>query len=310
MGVMRTLLLKGSESPWLASHVAKRHFAQRAVRRFLPGETVEAALAAVEELRGRGITSVLTQLGEAIADRREAEAATAHYLDVLDKAQRTDLSTQLSLKPTQLGLGLDAGLCVAQAARLADRAAQLGTFVWIDMEASPYVDATLDLYRTLRAEYDNVGVCLQAYLYRTVADLESLLPIRPAIRLVKGAYSESPGVAFVRKADVDQNFVKLAKRLLSAEARQGGVRHGFGTHDMQLVARIRDFAEGAGIAKDAYEIQMLYGIRRSDQVRLSAEGASIRVLISYGAAWFPWYMRRLAERPANLGFVLRSVFTS
>jgi proline dehydrogenase len=309
MGVMRSLLLKGSESPWLAAQVANRRFAQRAVRRFMPGETNDAALAAAQELQGRGITAVLTQLGEAIANRREAEAVTAHYLDVLDRVQRTGLPAQLSVKPTQLGLDLGVEVCTAQAKRLVDRAAQLGTFVWIDMEASPYVDATLDLYRALRAEHDNVGVCLQAYLYRTAADLESLLPIHPSIRLVKGAYSEPPGVAFVRKADVDENFMKLAKRLLNA-GREGGVRHGFGTHDMQLVARIRDFAEGAGVAKDAYEIQMLYGIRRNDQVRLSAEGASVRVLISYGSAWFPWYMRRLAERPANLGFVLRSVFAS
>jgi len=310
MGVMRSLLLKGSESPWLATQVANRRFAQRAVRRFMPGETVDAALAAAQELNGRGITAVLTQLGEAITDRGEAEAVTAHYLDVLDRVQRTGLRAQLSVKPTQLGLDLGVEVCTAQAKRLVDRAAQVGTFVWIDMEASPYVDTTLDLCRTLRAEYDNVGVCLQAYLYRTAADLESLLPIHPSIRLVKGAYSEPPGVAFVRKADVDENFIKLAKRLLSGAAREGGVRHGFGTHDMQLVARIRDFAEGAGVAKDAYEIQMLYGIRRNDQVRLSAEGASVRVLISYGSAWFPWYMRRLAERPANLGFVLRSVFAS
>lgn len=310
MGVMRSLLLKGSESPWLATQVANRRFAQRAVRRFMPGETIDAALAAAQELQGRGITAVLTQLGEAIADRREAEAVTAHYLDVLDRVQRTGLPAQLSVKPTQLGLDLGVEVCAAQAKRLVDGAARLETFVWIDMEASPYVDATLDLYRALRAEHDNVGVCLQAYLYRTAADLESLLPIHSSIRLVKGAYSEPPGVAFVRKADVDENFIKLAKRLLSGAAREGGVRHGFGTHDMQLVTRIRDFAEGAGVARDAYEIQMLYGIRRNDQVRLSAEGASVRVLISYGSAWFPWYMRRLAERPANLGFVLRSVFSS
>jgi proline dehydrogenase len=310
VGVMRSLLLKGSESPWLATHVANRRFAQRAVRRFMPGETVDAALAAAEELRGRGITAVLTQLGEAVSERGEAEAVTAHYLNVLDRVQRTEVPAQLSVKPTQLGLDLGVEICMAQAKRLVDRAAQVGTFVWIDMEASPYVDATLDLYRALRAEQQNVGVCLQAYLYRTAADLESLLPIHASIRLVKGAYSELPGVAFVRKADVDENFMKLAKRLLSGSGREGGVRHGFGTHDMQLVARIRDFAEGAGITKDAYEIQMLYGIRRNDQVRLSAEGASVRVLISYGSAWFPWYMRRLAERPANLGFVLRSVFTS
>jgi proline dehydrogenase len=178
------------------------------------------------------------------------------------------------------------------------------------MEASPYVDGTIELYRTLRSKHDNVGLCLQSYLYRTAEDLEALLSINATIRLVKGAYNEPSETAFPGKEDVDTNFMKLAKRLLSSEGRAGGARHGFGTHDTRLIERIRDFAEGAGIPKDAFEIQMLYGIRRSDQIRLSAEGASVRVLISYGTAWFPWYMRRLAERPANLAFLVRSVFTS
>jgi proline dehydrogenase len=175
------------------------------------------------------------------------------------------------------------------------------------MESSRYVDATLELYRELRSHYHNVGICLQSYLYRTVEDLASLVPLGAAIRLVKGAYMEPPDTAFPRKSDVDENFVRIAKRLLGEEARACGVRVGFGTHDVAVITRIRDFAEGAGVPKDAYEVQMLYGIRRDAQARLAAAGYRLRVLISYGSAWFPWYMRRLAERPANLGFVLRSL---
>lgn len=308
MGAMRSMLLKGSESRWLAGKIQGRAFVQRAVRRFMPGETVEAAAAAADELRSRRITSVLTLLGEAVTDRDEADAVTAHYLEVLDRIERSAIPAHLSLKPTQLGYDVDPDVCAAQLERLVSRADEIGSFVWIDMEASPYVDGTLGLYRQLRASHDNVGVCLQSYLYRTAEDLEGLLSERATIRLVKGAYNEPPSIAFPRKHDVDANYMKLAKRLLSAVPTSERVRHGFGTHDMHLVARIRDFAEGAGIPRDAFEIQMLYGIRQHDQIRLSAEGASVRVLISYGTAWFPWYMRRLAERPANLGFVLRTMF--
>ncbi|MGD8727505.1 MAG: proline dehydrogenase family protein [Gemmatimonadales bacterium] len=308
MGVMRNMLLRGSESAWLAAKVQKRGFVQRAVRRFMPGDTIEAAVAAAEGLSGRNISSVLTLLGEAVADRSEAEAVAQHYAEVLAQINSHGISGHLSLKPTQFGFDIDPSLCAELIDGLVARASEIDSFVWIDMEASPYVDGTIELYRGLRATHENVGVCLQSYLYRTAKDLESLLEINGTVRLVKGAYKEPSDVAFPSKTDVDANFMKLAKRLLSADARAGRVRPAFGTHDMQLVTRIRDFAEGAGISKDDYEIQMLYGICRNDQVRLSAEGASVRVLISYGTAWFPWYMRRLAERPANLGFVVRSVF--
>ncbi len=307
MGAMRTLLLKGSQNHWLATRVPRRKFVQRAVRRFMPGETLEAALATAERLRGSGMDTVVTLLGEAIADRTEAERVTAHYLDAYERIERAGLPTEISVKPSQMGLDVGSDVCAAQLDALARRAEEGGGFLWVDMEASPYVDATLELYRGLRERYAHVGVCLQSYLYRTAEDLEQLLPLAPSIRLVKGAYSEPPSLAFPRKRDVDENFMRLAKRLLSREARELGVRVGFGTHDMQLIDRVRDFAEGAGLPPDAYEVQMLYGIRRSDQVRLTAEGQPVRVLISYGSAWFPWYMRRLAERPANLWFVARSV---
>jgi len=307
MGLMRNLLLKGSQSPWLAGQVRRRRFAQRAVRRFMPGETVEAAVSAAEGLGTSSLSTVLTLLGEDIADRSEAEKVRDHYLDVFDRLSRASLPTHVSVKPTQLGLSIATDLCLEMLTGLAQRARSADSFLWIDIESSPWVDRTLDLYRTLRPDHPNLGLCLQSYLYRTADDLESLLAIDPTIRLVKGAYNEPPEIAYPRKQDVDENYMRLAKRLLSSEGRRSGQRHGFGTHDLQLLARIGDYADGAGIAKDAYEIQMLYGIRREQQIRLASRGYSVRVLISYGSHWFPWYMRRLAERPANLWFVAKSV---
>lgn len=307
MGVMRNLLLKGSRSSWLAGQVRRRRFAQRAVRRFMPGETVEAAVSAAEVLAASSLSTVLTLLGEDIADRSEAEGVRDHYLDVFDRVRRGSLPAHVSVKPTQLGLNIAPDLCAEMLAALAQRADSSNSFLWIDIESSPWVDRTLDLYRTLRADHTNIGLCLQSYLYRTADDLESLLPLNPTIRLVKGAYNEPPEIAYPRKQDVDENYMRLAKRLLSDDGRGAGQRHGFGTHDVQLLARIGDFADGAGIPKDAYEVQMLYGIRREEQIRLAARGYQVRILISYGTHWFPWYMRRLAERPANLWFVAKSV---
>lgn len=308
MGVMRTLLLKASHSDWLARQATNRRFAKRAVSRFMPGEHVQAAISAAGDLRERSITTVFTLLGEAIADGSEAEKVRDHYLDVLERVDRSALATHLSVKPTQLGLDISRDLCTELISGLLSRAAALENFLWIDMESSEHVDATLEVFRELRTSHANVGLCLQSYLHRTADDLEALLPLTPTIRLVKGAYNEPPHIAFPRKQDVDANFFKLAKRLLAEDARREGVCPGFGTHDMRLITRIQDFAEGAGIPKNAYEVQMLYGIRRNDQLRLTAEGYSVRVLISYGSYWFPWYMRRLAERPANLWFVATSVF--
>lgn len=308
MPILRSMLLKGSESRWLAERVARRPFAQRAVRRFMPGETVDAALAAADTIGALGMTTVLTKLGEAITGKDAAHDVTSHYQGVMERIARAGLATQISIKPTHLGLDVSRDLCLTQLQTLAATARDTGNFLWIDMEASPYVDATLELHAALRADFTSVGVCVQSYLYRTADDVEALLALGAAVRLVKGAYAESPEVAFPRKADVDEAFVRLGKRMLGEEARANGMRVGLGTHDPHVIARLNDYADGAGVPKDGYEIQMLYGIRRADQQRLSAAGYAVRVLISYGSEWFPWYMRRLAERPANLGFVLRSMF--
>jgi len=233
---------------------------------------------------------------------------TLHYLDVLDKVKAAGLSAQISVKPTQLGLDLDKELCFRNLQRLVDRAEERDNFVWIDMESSPYVDPTLDLYRRTRARSPRIGIAIQAYLYRTKDDIESLIPLGAAIRLVKGAYLEPASVAFPKKADVDANFYTLSCRLLQKYAQQaGGLLH-MATHDPVLVDRLTAFIDEQRVPKSAYEFAMLYGIQRPLQQRLVDSGRPLRVLIAYGEYWFAWYMRRLAERPANVLFVIKNLF--
>lgn len=308
MGLVRNLLLVASTNPWLRERAPRYWFVRRTVSRFMPGEEVDAALAAARVLQESGITSVLTRLGENISDPAEADCVTAHYLEVLDLIRSSKLPTQISVKLTQLGLDLDPELCYANLQKLLEHADASDT-VWIDMEASHYVDITLELYRRARRVFPNVGICLQSYLYRTEKDLASLWPLSPTIRLVKGAYKEPSDRAFPRKRDVDENFFALAKRLLGEEARRDGVRAAIATHDLKLIERIKEFAASSGLSKSQLEFQMLYGIQREGQKQLAREGYPVRVLISYGSYWFPWFVRRLAERPANVLFMLRHLLT-
>ena len=306
MALARSLLLRASRSTWLAEQFRKRAFARRAVRRFMPGEDLAAALDASGELATAGIGTVLTQLGEQVRSGAEAEVVRDHYLQVIDQLRDRFLPAHVSVKLTHLGLDVGRDACKRHVLALAAKAREEGSFLWIDMEESRYVDATLDLYRAARAEGAGVGVCLQAYLRRTPQDLTALLPLSPAIRLVKGAYNEPPDVALPRKRDVDAQYYTLAVRLLDAVA-TGRATAVFGTHDLHLVDRIREQA-GVRQADGRYEVHMLYGIRSDAQRALAAQGVKVRVLISYGSHWFAWYMRRLAERPANVWFVLRSLF--
>lgn len=306
MSLARRLLLRASRSQWLARQLRDRPFFQRAVRRFMPGEALDAALDAAAEFAKARIGAVLTELGEQVTTRPEAEAVRDHYLGVLDRIRRRGLPAQISVKLTHLGLEADREACMRDVLALAARAEQTRSFMWIDMEESRYVDATLDVYRRVKAEWSNVGVCLQAYLRRTGGDLETLFPLSPAIRLVKGAYNEPAEVAFPRKRDVDAHYFKLAVRLLSEAMRQRA-KPVFGTHDLGLIAKIREAATALGLDGGAYEFHLLYGIRAAQQRALAAEGVGVRVLISYGSAWFAWYMRRLAERPANVWFVVRNL---
>lgn len=304
---MRRLLLRASGSEWLRERATRYGFARRTVHRFMPGEDLDAALAAAHALKQRGLAVVLTQLGEDLGAASEADAVRDHYREVLERLAASELDGQISVKPTQLGLGLDLDRCHSNLRALAAKAADVGNFLWVDMEGSAHTEATLTLYRRLREEHDNVGLCIQSYLYRSPRDLEELLPLRPAIRLVKGAYRESSEVAFPRRKDVNRAYLLLAERLLRAAADGQAVRPAWGTHDLAMLERIAVVADRFGIGRSEYEVQMLYGIRTHAQERLAGEGYRVRTLISYGEAWYPWFVRRLAERPANLAFVVRNL---
>ena len=307
MGVMRSVLLAGSENRWLRSRAPHLPVVRNAVTRFMPGERLEDALAAAAALRQHGLSVVLTELGENIADAAQADRVTQHYADALDKVAATGLDCQISLKLTQLGLDIDKAGCYRNLRTLMARASHHRSFVWIDMEQYRYVDATLDTYRQALAEFSNAGVCLQAYLYRTANDLKSLVALGGGVRLVKGAYREPADVAYPKKRDVDANFLELATVMIGPAARASGLRAVFGTHDARLITDIQRHMNATGLSRDDVEFHLLYGIQRAEQQRLAREGYRARVLISYGEQWFPWYMRRLAERPANVLFLAKSI---
>ena len=308
MSLIRSALLAASTNAWLRERATRAAFVKRSVRRFMPGEELADALRAGRELRPQGFSVILTALGENVTTTGEAEAVTAHYLEAFDEVAAAGLDAHISVKPTQLGLDLDGALCERNLDRLLERADARRNMLWIDMEYSRYVDRTLDLYRRARARSTRVGVALQAYLYRTERDLESLLPLGPAIRIVKGAYLEPADVAFPRKADVDESFYRLCTRLLAPDAVAAGSLVHIATHDAALQERLSAHATAHAVPQQAFEFAMLYGIGVGQQRRLAAEGRPVRVLISYGDHWFPWYMRRLAERPANVWFVVKNLF--
>ena len=309
MGVMRTLLLAGSESRWLRQHAPNLPFIRKAVTRFMPGERLEDALAAAATLRELRIGTVFTELGENVTDASQADAVTSDYTEALTKIAANGLDCHISVKLTQLGLDIDTTRCYANLRALAAHANAQNTFVWIDMEQHTYVDATLEMYRRVLQEFANVGVCLQAYLYRTASDLRSLMPLAGGIRLVKGAYREPPDVAMPKKRDVDDNFLALAKLMIGRDASAAGLRAVFGTHDTRLITAIQRQMDDNRLSRDSAEFHLLFGIQRAEQIRLARDGYRVRVLISYGEQWFPWYMRRLAERPANVWFVAKSIFS-
>ena len=309
MALTRSLLLAASQNVWLREHAVKYPFVRRSVSRFMPGETLDAALGAAQNLAQKNIGSVFTHLGENVADRAEARQVTEHYLQVLDQIHQANLGTEVSVKLTQLGLDLSPDLCYENLERII-QCENGQSIVWVDMEASNYVDATLEAYRRALAKYPNVGLCLQSYLYRTKKDLAELLPMKPSIRLVKGAYKEPADVAFPKKADVDSNYFSLAQDMLKAKREGNCARAVFGTHDVPMIRRLSEYVVQQGMPKTHCEIHMLYGIQRAEQERLAREGFRSVVLVAYGTYWYPWFVRRLAERPANLWFMLRNVFAS
>ena len=277
--------------------------ARRLATRFVAGETLDQAITVARKLKSEGITVTLDHLGESVTNLEEAAAARDVYLAVLDALHGEGLEANVSLKLTQFGLDLSAAQCLANVEQLVRRAAELGGFVRVDMESSEYTQRTLDLVAELYARHGAVGTVIQSYLFRSQADIEFLNAARIRVRLCKGAYLEPASVAFPEKTDVDRNYLDLAKLLLD-----GGAYPAMATHDEKLIAQIERYVAERNIARDAFEFQMLYGIRRDLQRRLVAQGYRLRLYVPFGGAWYPYYMRRLAERPANVFFILRNLF--
>lgn len=308
MSLSRSILLWMSENKFMNERIPKMGFVRKAVKRFMPGETEEAALDATFEFLKIGIPSVFTKLGENITQLSEADAVRDHYLQLIDKIADRKLDIEISIKLTQLGFDLSEEETYNNFIAIVKKAKEkLGNEVFIDMESSIYTKRTIDFYKKVKKEFDNVGICIQTYLLRTTNDIEELLQINPSVRMVKGAYKESHNIVFKDKSKVDENFFNCAKKLL-IDSKNKNLRPVFATHDEALIRRIINEAEKQKIEKSKYEFQMLYGIKTSLQKQLAKDGFRFRVLIAYGESWYPWYMRRLAERPANIWFVIKNIF--
>ena len=303
--MLRALLLELAKSSRLRRWITSNGTTRRLAQKFVPGEDLGAAIEAARRSNGAGMTVSLDHLGENVLTREDAERARQAYTNALDRIALENLDANVSLKLTHLGLDLGDEFCTEQLRIVTERAAALGNFVRVDMEGSLYTDRTLRIVKQGRAGTPAVGTVIQAYLYRSEKDIQDLLSISCRIRLVKGAYKEPAEIAFPRKKDVDANYVKLMKLLLPS-----GIYHAMATHDPKMIDATTRFAAERGISKDKFEFQMLYGIRTDLQSRLVREGYRVRVYIPFGQDWFPYFMRRLAERPANLLFFAKNLVRS
>ena len=310
MNPMRRLFLALSESEGLR-RVAVGFGPFRAMaRRFVAGEELSEAVAAVQDLNRLGLLATVDHLGENVTSETEARDATNEILDLVQAIEASDLQAGVSVKLTQLGLDMGPWLAADNLQRIVARAMQADRFVRIDMESSDYVQATLDLFAELWEHYKNVGVVIQSYLYRSADDVARLIEMGASVRLVKGAYDEPPEVAYPDKSDTDANFVRLMELLFSQEARANGVYPAIATHDTRLIDWAKEHTAQEGILKEQFEFQMLYGIRTGLQRQLIEEGYKVRSYVPYGQHWYPYFMRRLAERPANVLFLARNLLRS
>jgi proline dehydrogenase len=302
--MLRDTLLYLSNQPRVFNYVRNSRLAKHFAKRFVPGETLDEALEVVRILNARGISVSLDLLGESVTNEREARAARDEYLRILDRIHETHLNANVSVKLTAMGLDIDHELCVAVMQDILTRAQQYDSFVRIDMEASEYTDVTLKMFeeRFFPTYKTNVGVVLQSYLYRTFADVEHMNSLRARVRICKGAYKEPPSVAYPEKKDVDANYVKCMRELMLR-----GNYPGIATHDPTMINAAKHWAKEQGIEKDRFEFQMLYGVRRDLQQSLVREGYRMRVYVPFGTQWYPYLMRRLAERPANVAFITGNV---
>jgi proline dehydrogenase len=305
---MRRLLLWMAGNSWMRRNLPRMWFARRAVRKFMPGESAAEAIEAASSFKSQGVPVIFTRLGENLTKLSDADETAAAYVELMELAQDRGLEAEESVKLTHLGLDIDEERAYFHMTTLLDKAtATDGRTVWIDMEGSAYTESTIALYERLKQHYPNVGLCLQAYLKRTYSDVERLLPLDPRIRLVKGAYSESPRIAYQSRKEVDANFLALCVSMLAQVKAGRDIFLGLGTHDVRLIQQVADHAASIGLPRTSFDVEMLYGIRADQQRRLKKEGYRVRVLIAYGEYWYPWYMRRLAERPANVVFALRQL---
>jgi len=302
--MLRKTFLYLSEQKALREFAVNNPLARRFSSRFVAGETLDAAVAAVRELNARGISASLDVLGESVTAVAEARSSAAQVVETQERIAAEKLDCNVSVKLTQMGLDLDPALCIENMGRILARGRDLGMFVRIDMESSAHTQRTLELFERelLPAHGDRVGIVLQSYLRRTAGDVDRLIGARARVRLCKGAYDEPAAVAFPAKADVDRNYAELMERLL-----ERGNHPAIATHDPALIARARRFVAARGIGPDRFEFQMLYGVRRDLQEELQRAGFRVRVYVPFGTHWYPYFMRRLAERPANVAFILGSV---
>lgn len=308
MSIMRTVLIALSHNKTVQNLIIRVPVSRRMARRFVAGETLEAAIAAVKALNAQGMLATLDHLGENVASEAEAIAAANDYLVALEALYAAQVNCNVSLKLTQMGLDLGDDFCFNNVSRIVAKAAELGNFVRVDMEGSPYTERTLSIYRRLRARFSNVGIVIQAYLHRSQADVEALIAEGIGhFRLCKGAYDESATIAYRERPRVTQAMNDLTRTCMLPESLAKGAYAGIASHDEEVVSFARAYAKEHGVPRDAYEFQMLYGIRRELQNELVKQGYRVRIYVPYGTHWYPYFMRRLAERPANLFFFLRAL---
>ena len=305
MQLLRSSLLWASQNPRMERIVRSSRAMRPLVSRFMPGESLDDVIRVVETLKAQGTPTIITHLGENVASDAAADLTVVEYERLIAALAATQSGADVSVKLTQFGWDVDQRRALTRVTRVVALAAGQGMTLAIDMESSAYVESTISAYEKLAREHPNVAVCLQAYLHRTPGDLRRLLPLKPHIRLVKGAYREPASVALSRRRDIDSRYRVLAQQLLGAVA--GGARVAFGSHDMTLVRHIRQDARDAGVSQTSFEVQMLYGVQDAGRRALAADGVPTRVLISYGKAWYPWFMRRLAEKPSNLTMIARNL---
>ena len=301
--MMRAILLWLSRQKWLKQFFMTFFISRAVVRRFVCGEELEDAAQAVKDLNQKGLLATIDHLGEEVTNWDEALDAAQFYHRILEEIDKSKVNSNASLKLTQMGLKIDFQKCQSSVEKIVQKAKGFGNFIRIDMEGSDVTQKTLDLFYNLRKKYDNVGIVIQTYLSRSEKDVEDILNLKGRIRLCKGAYREPSSIAFPKKKDVDANFIKLTKMLLVS-----GVYHGIATHDEKLIDFTKKFAQEEGIPKQSFEFQLLYGIRSDLQESLAKEGYNVRVYVPYGKEWYSYFMRRLAERPANLFFLLKNFF--